>query len=307
MSINAPMAQLGSKRSIVPDMDHQGEFRRAALELGIPDDEISRFSQHLRLAIGLSGGGGASPVGHIGGLPRLPVGMEWPSAGDVPLPLLLSVDCGALPRVDGFDLPTDGTLLFFVHQEMDFGESGAGPGQYARVVYVPDSTETAVAEPPDSACVGKRIDVCAELRAELPLWLEEGEDEDWHEFWEDLEWDDMSSFQQQLARYMERELPHLNELRSLAHDLWSSGAYLAIGGYADDEWTFGSLMAKTLANGQWLSYADEDALRLAGEWIPLAKEGRAYEEYYTKFMIRHDDLTAARWDKALTVTMFAAP
>ncbi|NYV73712.1 DUF1963 domain-containing protein [Streptomyces sp. UH6] len=287
-------------------MDHQGEFRRAALELGVPDEEISRFSRHLRLAIGMSGGGDGPPVGHIGGLPRLPVGMEWPTAGDVPLPLLLSVDCGALPRVDGFDLPADGTLLFFVHQERDFGDGRADPGQYARVVHVPDGTATAVAEPPGSVRVGERIDVRAELRADLPLWLEEG-DEDWHEFWEDLEWEDMSPFQQKLSRYMERELPHLDELRSLAHDLWPSGAHLVIGGYADDEVTVGSVLAKTLANGEWLSYADEDALRLASEWIPLAQEARTYAEHYTKFMIRLDDLAAARWDTALTVTHFQAP
>ncbi|MEU3306735.1 DUF1963 domain-containing protein [Nocardiopsis sp. NPDC055551] len=301
-------AQPGWKGSIFSGMDHQGDFRRVALESGIPDDEIDRFSRHLHLAIGLVRCGEGSPVGHIGGAPRLPVGMEWPSAGDIPLPMLLSVDCGALPRIDGFDLPADGTLLFFVHKEMDCDESRADPGQYARVVYVPDGTETAVAEPPDAACVGERIDVRAELRADLPLWLEEGdEDEDWHEFWEDLEWDDMSSFQQRLARYMERELPHLDELRSLAYGLWSSDAYLVIGGYADDEATVGSIMAKTLANGEWFSYLDEDAFRLASEWIPLAQEGRVYAEYYTKFMIRHDDLAAARWDKALTATIFNAP
>jgi hypothetical protein len=291
-------------------MDHQGEFRRAALELGVPDDEINRFSQHLRLSIGLSARGDGPPVGHIGGLPRLPVGMKWPSAGEIPLPLLLSVDCGALPRVDGFDLPANGTLLFFVDKEMDCNASRTDPGQYARVVYVPEGTETAVAEPPDSACVDERIDVCADgLRAALPLWLEEGDEDEegWHEFWEDLEWDDMSSFQQQLARYMERELPHLDELRSLAYGLWSSGAYYVIGGYADDEATVSSITAKTLAEGEWFSYLEEDALRLASEWIPLANEGGIYEEYYTKFMIRHDDLAAARWDKALTVTIFDAP
>ncbi|MFK3733919.1 DUF1963 domain-containing protein [Streptomyces sp. NPDC088090] len=308
MPTNTPTAQTSWVGFTFWGMDHRGEFRRAALELGIPGDEISRFSQHLRLAIGLSGGGDGSPVGHIGGLPRLPVGMKWPSAGDVPLPLLLSVDCGELPRIEGFDLPADGRLLFFVRQEMDFGTSRSDPGQYARVVYVPDGTKTVVAEPPDSACASERIDVCAELRADLPLWLEEGdEDEGWHEFWEDLEWDDMSPFQQQLVRYMERELPHLAELRSLAYDLWPSGAYLVIGGYADDEATVGSITAKTLAKGKWLSCTDEDALRLASEWIPLANEARGYAEYYTKFMIRHDDLTAARWDKALTVTVFDAP
>jgi hypothetical protein len=234
--------------------------------------------------------------------------MEWPSVGDVPLPLLLSVDCGALPRIDGFELPVDGTLLFFVHQEMDFGEWGADPGQYARVVHVPAGIETTVAEPPDSACSGERIDVRAELRADLPLWLEEGEEgEDWHEFWEDLEWDDMSPFQQRLARYMERELPHLDELRSLAQDLWSSGAYLVIGGYADDEATVSGIVAGTLSGGDRPTYLDEGGLQLASDWIPLASEGRVYEEYYTKFMIRQEDLAAARWDKALAVTVFDAP
>ncbi|MFB7075522.1 hypothetical protein ACFCX2_42170, partial [Streptomyces sp. NPDC056290] len=61
-------------------MDHRGEFRRAALESGVPDDEVSRFSRHLRVSIGLSGAGGGHPVGQFGGLPRLPVGMKWPSA-----------------------------------------------------------------------------------------------------------------------------------------------------------------------------------------------------------------------------------
>ncbi|MFC8896561.1 DUF1963 domain-containing protein [Streptomyces cinereoruber] len=71
--------------------------------------------------------------------------MKWPSAGDVPLPLLFSVDCAALPRVDSFDLPADGTLLFFVNQERDHEDSS---GRYAQVVYVPDGTETAVAKAP---------------------------------------------------------------------------------------------------------------------------------------------------------------
>lgn len=282
--------------------------------MGIPDDEISRFGQHLRLSIGLSVGGG-SAVGRLGGSPRLPVGMEWPSAGDIPLPLLLSVDCGALPRVDGFDLPADGTLFFFVHQEMDHEDSS---GRYARVVYVPDGTETAAAEAPSSECVREQFDVSAELRAELPLWLQEGEDEDWHEFWEDLDWDDMSPFQQQLARYMESDLPHLDELRALAHRLWPSGAYVVIGGYADDE-VINSIAEQTLAGrektgeipvvpiAKWYSHLEKEKHRLAGEWISLASEARVYEEYCTSFVIRHDDLAAARVDKALAVTSFETP
>ncbi|MEV6109176.1 DUF1963 domain-containing protein [Streptomyces sp. NPDC051940] len=297
-------------------MDHQGEFRRAALELGIADDEISRFNGHLRLSIGLSAGGGGRVVGQLGGLPRLPVGMTWPSAGDIPLPLLLCVDCGALPRIDGFDLPGDGTLLFFVDQERDHADSS---GRYARVVYVPEGTDTAVAEAPGSEVVREPVDIGAELAAELPLWLQErDEDEDWHEFWEDLEWDDMSPFQQQLLRYMEHDLPHLDELRALAHDLWPSGGAIVIGGYADDE-VIGHIAEQTLAGrekageipaiptARWPSRLEEERHRLTSEWIALAREARTYEEYRTSFVIRHDDLAAARVDKALSVTGFEAP
>ncbi|MDX3237828.1 DUF1963 domain-containing protein [Streptomyces sp. ME03-5709C] len=296
-------------------MDHQGEFRRAALELGIPDDEITRFSQHLRVSIGLSAGGGGSPVGRFGGLPRLPVDMKWPSSGDSPLPLLFSVECGALPRVDGFDLPADGTLLFFADQEMDLEDT---TGRYARVVYVPDDTETAVAEAPGSVRVRDQRDVFAALGAQLPLWLEESEDEDWHEYWEDLEWDDMSPFQQRLVRYMERELPHLDELRALAYALWPPGAAVVIGGYADDE-VIKHIAEQTLAGrekagevpaipiAKWYSHLEEEKHRLTSEWIALASEAGSYAEYCTSFVIRHDDLAAAQVDKALAVTTFKTP
>ncbi|MBT3152212.1 DUF1963 domain-containing protein [Streptomyces sp. CHD11] len=296
-------------------MDHQGEFRRAALESGIPDDEVSRFSRHLRLTIGLSWAGGGDPVGQVGGSPRLPVGMKWPSAGDIPLPLLLSVDCGALPRVDGLDLPKDGTLLFFVDQEMDHEDCS---GRYARVVYVPDGTETAVAEAPGSVPVRDRVDVSAELGAELPLWLQEG-DEDWHEYWgEDLDREDMSPFQQQLLQYMENDLPHLDELRDLAYGLWPSDAQVFIGGYADDE-VINSIAEQTLAGREkageipavqdatWDADLEKEKHRLTSEWISLVSETPVYEEYYTSFVIRHDDLAAARVDKALPVTTFEAP
>ncbi|MCF4137146.1 DUF1963 domain-containing protein [Streptomyces sp. Tue 6430] len=313
MPTNTLMAQPGWKGFIFSGMDHQGEFRRAAFELGIPGEEISRFSQHLRLSIGLSVSGGP-PVGQFGGLPRLPVGMKWPSAGDIPLPLLLSVDCGVLPRVEGFDLPADGTLLFFVNQERDHED---GSGRYARVVYVPDGTETAVAEAPSSTCVREQLDVSAELRAELPLWLQEG-DEDWHEFWEDLDGEDMSPLQQRLFRYMERDLPHLDELRALARDLWPSGAGVVIGGYADDE-VINSIAEQTLAGrekageipaipiAKWHSRLEEEKHRLTSEWISLASEARVYEEYCTSFVIRHGELAAAQVDKALAMTSFEAP
>ncbi|MFD3525803.1 DUF1963 domain-containing protein [Streptomyces sp. NPDC058653] len=290
-------------------MDHQGQFRRAALELGIPDDEISRFSRHLRLSIGLGGGSGGAPVGQFGGLPRLPVGMNWPSAGDSPLPFIFSVDCGALPRTDGFDLPTDGTLLFFLDHEKDYPDE---TGKYARVVYVQDGTNTAVAESPHSGFTGEQYDVSATLLAELPPWFGTDEEED-----EDEDWDDLSPFRQQLARDLERDVPHLDELRALAHDLWPGEglASARIGGYADDE-VITSIAEQTLAGlekageivvpmAKWSSHVEKEKHRLTSEWMSLARFPVADEYYYGSFTIRRDDLAAARVDKALPLTRFS--
>ncbi|GGK16216.1 hypothetical protein GCM10011583_55130 [Streptomyces camponoticapitis] len=288
-------------------MDHQGQFRRAALELGFPDDEISRFSRHLRLSIGLSGVSGDGSVGQFGGVPRLPVGMSWPSADDSPLPFVFSVDCGALPRVDGFEVPADGTLLVFLNHEDDHLDD---TGKYARVVYVPNGTDTAVAESPHSGFTGRQYDVSASLLAELPRWF--GTDED-----EEEDWEDLSPFHQQLVRDLERDVPHLNELCALAYDLWPGEglASARIGGYAEDE-VITSIAEQTLAGlekageivipmAKWSSHVEKETHRLTSEWMSLARFPVADEYYYGSFTIRHDDLAAARVDKALPVTTFS--
>jgi hypothetical protein len=296
-------------------MDHRGEFRRAALERGIPGEEISGFGRYLREAVGLAPAGEGARVGQVGGLPRLPVGAEWPSAGEVPLPFLLSVDCGALPRSEGAALPEAGTLLFFVDQERDHEDT---TGQYARVLYVPEGTETALAEAPASVRVREQYGVRAELRAELPLWLRESEDEDWHEYWEDLEYDEMSPLQQELARHLEHDLPHAAELRALAREIWPGGSSLVLDGYADEE-VIRALAEQTLVGrelagdvpaipvGKWPSLLEREQHRLTTEWTALLREARSYEEYATSFVIRREDLAAGRVDKALPVTGFPAP
>ncbi|MGI5152995.1 DUF1963 domain-containing protein [Plantactinospora sp. CA-294935] len=291
-------------------MDHQGQFRRAALELGVPDDEISGFTRHLRLSIGLSGGSGGVPVGQFGGLPRLPVGMDWPFAGASPLPFIFSVDCAALPRVDGFGLPVDGSLLFFLDHEEDHLDRATGERRHARVVYVPAGSDTEVAEEPTNyEVVGKQYDVGAMLLAQLPNWFGTDEDEDE---------DDPSPFQQQLARDLERELPHLDELCALAYDLWPPDEGLAsayIGGYADDE-VITSIAEQTLAGrekageiaipvAKWYSHVEKEKHRLTSEWVSLARFSVADEFYYGSFVIRHDDLVTGRLDKAYSVTEFS--
>ncbi|MET7867253.1 DUF1963 domain-containing protein [Micromonospora taraxaci] len=290
-------------------MDHQGQFRAAALESGIPDDEIDRFTAHLRLAIRLSGGSGGVPVGQFGGSPRLPVGMDWPVAGDNRLPFVFSVDCAALPDVDGPGLPADGSLLFFLNHEEDHLSSEPG---YARVIHVSAGTETEVAEEPtDHEVVGKEYDVSATLVARLPDWFATDEEEDEDE-------DDLSPFQQQLARDLERDLPHLDELRALAHDLWPPDEGLAsacLGGYVDDE-VMTSIAEQTLVGRElageivipvatWYSHVEREKHRLTSEWMSLARFSLADEFYSGSFVIRHDDLAAGRLDKALSVTEFS--
>ncbi|MEO3770555.1 DUF1963 domain-containing protein [Micromonospora sp. B9E7] len=287
-------------------MDHQGQFRAAALELGIPDDEISRFTEHLRLSIRLSGGSGGVPVGQFGGLPRLPVGMDWPVAGASRLPFIFSVDCAALPGIDGSGLPTAGSMLFFLDHEED--HLAREPG-YARVVYVPAGTDTEVAEhPTDHEIVGEQYDVRATLLPQLPDWFGTDEDEDE---------DDLSPFQQQLIRDLERDLPHLDELCATADDLWPPDAGLAsayLGGYVDDE-VITSIAEQTLAGrekageivipvAKWYSHVEEEKHRLTSEWLSLARFSLADESYSGSFVIRHDDLAAGRLDKALSVTEF---
>lgn len=292
-------------------MDHQGQLRRAALALGIPDDEVSRFIQHLRLSIRLSGGSSGVPVGQFGGLPRLPVGMDWPSDGVSPLPFVFSVDCAVLPRVDGFGLPADGSLLFFLNHEQ---AAATGERRYGRVVYVPAGTDTEVAAgSTDHAFVDKQYDVGATLRAEFPDWFGADEDEDE----DDEDEDDLSPFQQQLARDLERDLPHLDELCALAKDLWPADngyASAYIGGYANEEVIKG-FAEQTLAwrekNGEivipvakWYSHVEKETHQLTSEWVSLARFPVGDESYYRSagsFVIRHDDLAAGRLDEALSL------
>ncbi|MGI5521453.1 hypothetical protein ACQEUX_10890 [Micromonospora sp. CA-259024] len=178
-----------------------------------------------------------------------------------------------------------------------------------RVLYVPPGTDTAVAEPLNSEVVGKQYDVSATLLAELPNWFATHDDEDE---------DDLSAFQQQLARDLERDLPHLDELCALACDLWPADEGLAIayiGGYADDE-VITSIAEQTLAGREkageivipvtsWYSHVEKERYRLASEWMSLARFPVADEFYYGSFVVRHDDLAAERLDKALSVTEFS--
>ncbi|BCJ50123.1 hypothetical protein Asp14428_15980 [Actinoplanes sp. NBRC 14428] len=293
-------------------MDLQEQFRRAALEAGIADDEISTFAAHLRFSIRLLGGAGDSPAGRYGGLPRLPVGAQWPSDGARPLPFVFSVDCAALPRADGLGLPADGSLLFFLNHEKDHEES-RGEQAYARVVHVPAGTGTEVASTPyHYEFAGEQYDLHAVVGVALPEWLDEDdEDDDEDDDYEDE--DDLSPHRRQVLD----ALPHRDELRALARALWPAEglASAVLGGYAADE-VVRSIAEQVLAGrekageitipvAKWYSHVDDEAHRLAGEWVSLARFLLDDEFYAGSFAIRHDDLAAARWDRVLSVTRFS--
>jgi hypothetical protein len=287
-------------------MGYQEQFRRAALALGLPDDEISRFIGHLRLSIRLRGlsGSDEAPVGRFGGPPRLPVGEDWPSDETGQLPFVFSLDCAALPRVDGFDLPVDGSLLFFLDHEEDHLAGGTGDQKYARVVHIPAGTETVVAEPAYPELVGEQYEVGATLVADLPECLELDEDE-------------MMSFQEQLARELRNDMPHLEELSALADELWPGGEGLPsafLGGYAYDEVLVEVAErileerqksdGTTIPSEEWWSRVADEQRRLTNEWTSLASFLLDAEFYYGRMSIRRDDLAAGRLDRVLSTTRF---
>ncbi|MFF5078423.1 DUF1963 domain-containing protein [Actinoplanes sp. NPDC000266] len=247
-------------------MDHQGRFHEAARALDIPEDEIRRFTGHLRLTIRLTGGSEPSPAG-------------------ADLPLVLSVDCASLPRVDGFALPASGSLLFFLDHENDHLAAATGSQEYARVEHTLDA--------------GAEQHTGATLRAELPDWFDP-----------DIEEEDLSLFEQQRAEDLHRDLPHLDELIALADDLWPPDGRMAIahlGGYVDDEvmTSIAEQTATDVPTARWYSHVEKEKHRLASEWLTLARFPLPGGYYYGSFVIRHDDLAAGRLDRAYSVTTFS--
>lgn len=301
-------------------MDRYERFRRAAIDRGIPDDEVDKFADQLRFAI-WAGACGADEevVGQAGGLPRLPVGMGWPGSEiGSPLPFIASVDCAALPRAEGLPLPADGSLLFFLHHEEDHeGGSFTGQSGFAQALYVPAGTETVVAPVPpdhDSARVfnedipflAPERRLTAWVEAVLPEWMEEEEEE--------LE------FASDAVKQLLDELKHLDELCELVDELWPPrrGSWFRIGGYCveiggdDPPWT---QMAHAnvkkrleahpdLPRSERSRLQDEEEHRLVREWVPLAQFRTGSDYYYGCFLISLDDLAAKRFDRVRSFTMF---
>lgn len=299
-------------------MDRYERFRRAAVDRGIPDDEVDEFAGQLRFAIRLSAcGADEEAAGQDGGLPRLPVGVGWPG-GEIgfPLPFIASVDCAALPRAEGLPLPADGSLLFFLHHEEDHeGGSHTGQSGFAQALYVPAGAETVVASPPpghdstrffheDIPFLLPERRLTAWVEAELPEWIEE----------RDVE------FESDVVKRLFDDLEHIDELCELVDDLWPSrrGATFRMGGYCveiggqDPPWT---RMAHANLKKRFEAHPDlprsersrlrrEEECRLVREWVPLAQFLTESDFYHGCFLIGCDDLAAKRFDRMRSFTMF---
>ncbi|GLY15713.1 hypothetical protein Kisp01_27280 [Kineosporia sp. NBRC 101677] len=292
-------------------MSRREQFVRAAVERGHSPSEAESFTRFLRFAIGTNGRVNGPVVGRNGGLPSLPVGLEWPRSEYGPLPFVVSYDCAALPQVEGLPIPPTGTMLFFLHHEDDY-ESDAKDQQHAQAIYVPLGAETVEAAEPEHAesmfsdwernFVRPQRELYAWVRADLPEWLSRDEA-------------DLSAFQRELVQ----DLPHRQDLCALAQELWPAGedCDCQLGGYSMH---ISELSTPHLYETPEVAMArekvevstgesakdhllEQETHRVMGEWLPLA-QFQIDEVYIGRFLIRPDDLAVGRLEGVITCTEF---
>lgn len=285
-------------------MDRYEQFRSAATDRGLPEDEAVKFADHLRFVVWLgTAGPDEQVVGQEGGLPRLPVGTDWPADGDgTPLPFIASIDCALLPRAEGLPLPEDGSLLFFLNHDDDVeAEAHTEEPVHARVLHVPVGTETAVASPPPDhetrtffhenlPFLQPERRLTAWVEPALPKWITE----------EDYDFDSL------VEERLFEGLKHVDELRELVDVLWPEvdrssgfrlGGYCARIGGAATPWT-------QMTYAGFADVSDAGEYQLVREWVPLAQFYTASEFYYGCFLICFDDLAARRFENMRSFTMF---
>ncbi|MEU4424206.1 YwqG family protein [Actinoplanes sp. NPDC024001] len=283
-------------------MDFHDRFRHAASGEGFPEEEVAAFASVLRFRI-VAGEHEAGPrAGRLGGLPQLPADIAWPSdTNGSPLPYRFFLDCAALPTIPGIALPATGSLLFFLDAESAMDAcSPAGEKEFARVIYVPAGTETATRDAADQQTAPEQ-DLFATIQAHLPDWIAKPEQY-------------LHGLKQQMAFAM----PHRREMRALALRLWPEQPWahtdVQVGGYSisaqnPPEWVLADADRKKQISA--LPYpentvaSDKEEFRVMREWVPLAQFGVPEEEYVNgRFLIRHEDLAARRFDEALSFSEF---
>jgi hypothetical protein len=276
-------------------MDYHDLFRRAATEAGLPEHESARFADlvlRFRIRAGAEPSGGAR-AGRFGGLPELPEETPWPTAWPgAPLAFIATLDCAALPVITGLALPRTGSLLFFLSAAGAVDCSSREAEQrLARVLFVPAGIEKQITEPPadefdDEPLSGPETDLVATVEANLPEWLGRPEDQ-------------LTDFQ----RHLVREMPHRAELAALVERLWPGGTP-----WLDDDVLIGGYSISAQNSPETILASDpspEAELRVQREWVALAQFAAPHDEYVNgRFLIRHDDLAAGHFDRALSFCEF---
>lgn len=117
---------------------------------------------------------GETRVGYLGGDPKMPADLEWPTWEDHgPLYFVAALDCAEVPTEHlDIPLPDSGTLLFFY-----FDGLGESPVAYndpdsvingTRVIHIRADADTTVRTRPDGAAPFPSLDLAGELIATVP-------------------------------------------------------------------------------------------------------------------------------------------
>ena len=229
----------------------------------------------------------------LGGAPNLAPELEWPQWRGHSLAFLAQFDLNALPVIDGFDLPHEGSLFFFHEggEDASWACAEEDPG-YARVLFSKQSlTECAPRAFPDDLEDERRYrglelsntpveetipDSCDQVIEELGLTHEESDH--YEEVWE--QWNSRRpDFCHRLAGYPDRLQGDLRLQAQLA-------AHGLIGGEAYEEGRRKGLWAGAKDWELLLQIdSDEDARMMWGDC------GRIY------YLIHKDDLRERRFER----------
>lgn len=139
---NSTIRDMSVARGTIADMISIDEplLLKTAAEYGVPGPVARELMTRTRPCLYLvpheqvpaSRREDARPAARTGGLPALPDGVDWPEGRE---PLVLSVDCAALPQdVLDIELRADGQLLFFMHISY--------PPESSAVLHVPAGART---------------------------------------------------------------------------------------------------------------------------------------------------------------------
>ncbi|MEV6345530.1 YwqG family protein [Actinoplanes sp. NPDC051851] len=266
------------------------DFRAAAAAEGFAAETIDAWLELARPYVVLSTDArhGGPVAGRLGGLPTLTGIGQWPTFGDDRrlLPLSVTVDCAALPRHGlAADLPASGLLQFFIEYDDLYGDPDPF-GDEARVLHVDDPSAAERKAGPDEVDVYESRDLYIWTGYDFPHFSHE-----------------------EFDVFEERE-PRAEALFALATrtlGVLEGGDSIQIGGYpaaAHGEPTYD--LARLTAEETGASDADLDA-RYRRDYRFLAQFDLLddiNDAVTARFLIRHDDLAAARFDRVASLPEF---